>query len=49
MNDANAVKQIPLAFSKYEQIDFELFEAGQNQQVLQQLINLPPAEDKQNI
>lgn len=49
MNGANAGKQIPLAFSKYEQIDFELFEAGQNQQVLQQLINLPQAEDKQNI
>ncbi len=33
-------QQIPLAFNKYEQIDFELFEVGQNQAVLKYLANL---------
>ncbi|NKB38867.1 MAG: DnaA regulatory inactivator Hda [Gammaproteobacteria bacterium] len=33
-------QQIPLAFNKYDQIDFELFEVGRNQAVVKYLNNL---------
>ena len=49
MTSVTVGRQIPLAFSKFEHIDFELFEPGKNQQVVQQLKNLSRAEDHKNI
>ncbi len=49
MDDFGGGQQIPLAFSKFEQIDFDLYEAGQNQVALMHLQALPSAQDKKNI
>ena len=49
MTSVSAGPQIPLAFSKFEQIDFELFEAGNNQQLVEQLKSLSAGEDKNNL
>ena len=40
IEDVIAGQQIPLAFNKYEQIDFDLFEVGRNQAVTKYLRNL---------
>ena len=41
--------QIPLAFNKYQHVDFELYEAGSNQQALQHLQNIISGEDRKNV
>ena len=40
MEDSAPGQQIPLSFNKYEQIDFDLFEVGQNQAACQYLQDL---------
>ena len=40
MEESAPGQQIPLAFNKYDQIDFELFEVGRNQAVIKYLNNL---------
>jgi DnaA-homolog protein len=41
--------QIPLAFTKYEHVDFGLYVAGPNQQALQHLQNIISGEDRKNV
>jgi DnaA family protein len=41
--------QIPLTFNKYEQVDFELYIAGPNQQALQHLRNIIVGVDRKNV
>ena len=49
MDESGGGTQIPLTFSKYEQVDFDLFEAGENQSALQHLKNIPNGDDKLNV
>ena len=49
MDENGGGKQIPLIFSKYEQIDFDLFEEGENQSALQHLKNILTGNDKLNV
>ncbi len=41
--------QILLAFNKYEHVDFDLYQPGENQQVLQHLQNVISGEDHKNV
>jgi DnaA-homolog protein len=41
--------QIPLTFNKYEQIDFDLYIAGPNQQALQHLRNITNDAERKNV
>ena len=49
MDESGGGTQIPLTFGKYEQIDFDLFEAGENQSALQHLKNILNGDDKLNV
>ena len=49
MTSLSAGRQIPLAFSKYEHIDFDLFQTGKNGTLIQQLEKLAARETRQNI
>lgn len=49
MMEGQAGKQIPLAFSRFNHLDFDLFEAGENALPVEHLRGLLDGEDRRNI